>query len=191
MEDEKIIDLYWQRSDQAIAETAAKYGAYCRTIAYNILSSIEDTEECVNDTYFSAWNSMPDKRPKALSAYLAKITRNHALSRILEKSRLKRGGGELALALEELDDCVASAYDLEREVEDRELGRAMNTFLHSLPDTERQVFMGRYWFMAPVAEIAARFGFSKSKTASMLYRTRKKLQQYLSSRELDPKCPSV
>lgn len=184
MEDAKIIDLYWQRSDQAIAETDAKYGAYCRTIAYNILSSAEDTEECVNDTYFSAWNSMPDKRPKALSAYLAKITRNHALSRVFEKNRQKRGGGELTLALDELDDCVASVYDLEREVEDRELERVMNAFLRSLPDTERQIFLCRYWFLAPVAEIAERFGFSKSKTASMLHRTRKKLQQHLRKEEL-------
>lgn len=179
MEDERIIDLYWQRSDQAISETAAKYGAYCRTIAYNILSSAEDTEECVNDTYFSAWSSMPDKRPKVLSAYLAKITRNHALSRVFERKRQKRGGGELALALDELDDCVASAYDLEQEVADRELERMINAFLRGLPDTERQVFLCRYWFMAPVADIAERFGFSRSKTASMLHRTRQKLRQHL------------
>ena len=110
MDDSKIVDLYWARSDSAIAETAKKFGAYCRTIAYNVLQNPEDSDECVNDTYMRAWNSMPDKRPSALAPYLGRITRNLALSRVTDKNRLKRGGGEVALALDELDECIASAY---------------------------------------------------------------------------------
>ena len=96
MDDKSIVDLYWQRSDKAIEETASKYGSYCRTIAYNILANAEDSDECVNDTYLSAWNSMPDKRPDRLSPFLAKITRNHALHKYENNHRLKRGGGETA-----------------------------------------------------------------------------------------------
>ena len=107
MDDSKIVDLYWARSDSAIAETAKKFGAYCRTIAYNVLQNPEDSDECVNDTYMRAWNSMPDKRPSALAPYLGRITRNLALSRVIDKNRLKRGGGEVALALDELDECTA------------------------------------------------------------------------------------
>lgn len=179
MEDAKIVELYWQRSDRAISETAGKYGKYCRTIAYNILLNPEDSEECVNDTYMSAWNSMPDKRPEKLSPYLAKITRNHALSRVAERKRQKRGGGELALALDELDGCLASSFDVEKELEGRELTEFINSFLKTLPETERRVFVCRYWFLAPVAEIAEKFHFSQSKTTSMLYRSRKKLLAYL------------
>ena len=168
MDDSKIVDLYWARSDSAIAETAKKFGAYCRTIAYNVLQNPEDSDECVNDTYMRAWNSMPDKRPSALAPYLGRITRNLALSRVIDKNRLKRGGGEVALALDELDECIASAYSLEREVENRELAAALNRFLVS-----------RYWFLAPVAELSKKFGFSESKTASILHRTRGRLRRFL------------
>ena len=147
MDDSKIVDLYWARSDSAIAETAKKFGAYCRTIAYNVLQNPEDSDECVNDTYMRAWNSMPDKRPSALAPYLGRITRNLALSRVIDKNRLKRGGGEVALALDELDECTASAYSLEREVENRELAAALNRFLAQLPETERALFVSRYWFL--------------------------------------------
>lgn len=179
MDDSKIVDLYWARSDSAIAETAKKFGAYCRTIAYNVLQDPEDSDECVNDTYMRAWNSMPDKRPPALAPYLGRITRNLALSRVADKNRLKRGGGEVALALDELNECTASAYSLEREVENRELAAALNRFLAQLPETERALFVSRYWFLAPVAELSKKFGFSESKTASMLHRTRGKLRRFL------------
>ena len=179
MEDWQIVELYWQRQSTAISETAAKYGAYCRTVAYNILSSAEDAEECVNDTYMSAWNAMPDKRPERLAPFLGKITRNHALSRMRGRARQKRGGGELALALEELDECVPSRSDVEREVEQRELAAALSSFIEGLPQPDRQVFVSRYWYLAPVDEIAEKFGFSRSKTASMLYRCRNKLRKFL------------
>ena len=179
MDDAKIVELYWARSDAALTETAKKFGPYCHTIAYNVLENVEDSEECVNDTYMRAWNSMPDKRPAALAPYLGRITRNLALNRIIEKNTLKRGGGEAALALDELDECTASSYSLEREVEAREIAAAMNRFLSKLPETERALFVSRYWFMAPVRELAEKFGFSESKTASILHRTRGRLRRFL------------
>ena len=184
MDDAKIVELYWARSDAALTETVKKFGPYCHTIAYNVLENVEDSEECVNDTYMRAWNSMPDKRPAALAPYLGRITRNLALNRIIEKNTLKRGGGEAALALDELDECTASSYSLEREVESREIAAAMNRFLSKLPETERALFVSRYWFMAPVRELAEKFGFSESKTVSMLRRTRLKLGKFLTGEGL-------
>lgn len=184
MDDAKIVELYWARSDAALTETAKKFGPYCHTIAYNVLENVEDSEECVNDTYMRAWNSMPDKRPAALAPYLGRITRNLALNRIIEKNTLKRGGGEAALALDELDECTASSYSLEREVEAREIAAAMNRFLSKLPETERALFVSRYWFMASVRELAEKFGFSESKTVSMLRRTRLKLGKFLTGEGL-------
>ena len=179
MEDREIVELYWQRSEEAIPASAARYGAYCRTVAYNILESGEDAEECVNDTWLSAWNAMPDKRPSRLGAFLAKITRNGAISRALEKTRLKRGGGQIPLALDELEECVPGGCDPEKALERLELERALRRFVSGLPETERRVFLARYWYLAPVAEIADKLGFTQSKTAGMLHRTRKKLQRLL------------
>ena len=113
MEDEQIVDLYWQRSDLAISETNQKYGRYCHRIAYNICGTDEDAEECVNDTWFRAWNLMPDQRPAVLSAFLGRITRNLAIDCIKAKNRLKRGGGEAALALDELEECISAGTDPE------------------------------------------------------------------------------
>lgn len=184
MDDARIIELYWQRSDKAIAETAKKFGAYLHTVAYNILGSGEDAEECVNDTYLGAWNSMPDKRPRRLSAYLARIARNFAVSRAIEKNRLKRGGGETPAALDELAECVPGGTEPERELERRELGRAISAFLASLPEVERNVFVARYFFLAPTDEIAEKFGFTRSKTAAMLRRTRIRLKNYVTEEGL-------
>ncbi len=179
MEDAAIVDLYWERSDQAISETEQKYGKYCNTIAYNICGTREDAEECVNDTWLSAWNQMPDKRPAVLSAFLGCITRNFALNLLKARNRHKRGGGEAALALEELSDCVPGGIDVERSVEERELERAVGRFVAGLPQRERAVFVLRYWRLVPLAEISERLGFSQSKTKSMLFRTRKRLRAYL------------
>lgn len=179
MDDRNIVDLYWQRSERAISETAKKYGGYCHQIAYNILANSEDTEECVNDTYMSAWNSMPDKRPGILAPFLGKICRNNALNRIERGNRKKRGGGETNLVLDELSECIASKQSVEKEVELKELSAAVNRFLVLLSQTERQVFLSRCWFMYPVSEIAEKFGFSVSKTNSMLHRIRIKLRNYL------------
>ena len=179
MEDREIVELYWQRSEEAIPATAARYGAYCRTIANNILANDEDAEECVNDTWLGAWNSMPDNRPTLLSAYLGKLTRWLSLSRLRERGRLKRGGGETSLALDELAEVIAGGEDPERELEIRELNAAVRGFLKGLDETERELFLSRYWYLLPVKEIAQRFGFSPNKVSTRLHRTRRKLQNYL------------
>lgn len=178
MDDAKIVELYWQRAESAITETAAKFGAYLNAVAFNILGNTQDAEECVNDTYLGAWNSMPDKRPTRLSPYLGRIARNAAIDRALSASRLKRGGGETPLALDELESVTGYA-SVDSAVERRELARAINAFLSELSETERRVFVARYWFLSPVDEIAAKSGFTRSKTASMLSRTRKKLRAAL------------
>lgn len=179
MDDKAIIDLYWARSENAVSETAAKYGAYCYTIAYNILSNREDAEESVNDTYLAAWNTMPPKRPSVLAAFLGKMTRYISLDHWKKRSRLKRGGGEIDLCLDELKGCVSGQESTEDTAIRKEAITAVNLFLDQLPETERKVFICRYWYMEPVAKIARRFGFTESKTASMLHRTREKLQKHL------------
>lgn len=179
MEDQKIIDLYWQRSEQAIQETDAKYGGYCFSIAYNILTNREDSEESVSDTYLSAWHAMPPKRPGILSAFLGKITRHISIDRWRRRSAQKRGGGEIVLALEELEDCLSDGYSTEEAVQKKELAVFINRFLDTLPETERNIFLCRYWYVDPVKDIADTFGFSVGKVNSMLFRTREKLRRTL------------
>ncbi len=179
MEDEKIVELYWQRDENAIRQTEQKYGGYCRTVARNILADEQDTEECISDTWMGAWNSMPANRPKQLAPYLGKLTRWLALSRLRERKSLKRGGGELALALDELEEVVDAGTDLQRELERKELNAALRRFLRGMDQTQAQVFLARYWYFASVAEIAEKFGFTESKVTSMLHRTRKALGRYL------------
>ena len=179
MEDRQIVELYWARSEDAIYQTALKYGKYCHQIAYQILSDKEDAKEIVNDTYYGAWNSIPPHKPAVLSAYLGKITRRSALNLWKKNHAAKRGGGEVMLALEELSECVASRELAESYAQRQELIHALNEFLAGLQETERRVFLCRYWYMDPIASVADRFGFSQSKIKSMLMRTRKKLLQYL------------
>lgn len=159
MEDSAIVTLYWQRSEQAIAESDTKYGPYCGHIAYGLLQNSEDAQECVSDTWLAAWNAMPPHRPAVLRLFLGKLTRRLSLQRLRRQGRLKRGGGEAALALE-----------------GRELTRLLNRFLSGLPAAQRQVFLARYWYGAAVKDIARQFGYSESKVKSMLYRTREKLR---------------
>ena len=179
MEDAAIVELYWQRSEEAIPETERKYGKYCGTIAQNICHSPEDAEECVNDTWLRAWNRMPTESPSVLSIFLGAITRNLALDRWRVAHRQKRGGGETDLALEELSDCVPAPSGVERELEARELVRAIEAFVDSLEPTERRLFLGRYWFLTPVKELAERLDWSQSKTKTVLYRLRKRLLRQL------------
>lgn len=183
MEDSQIVELYWARDEEAIRHTADRYGAYCYAIAYNILSVREDSEECVNDTYLDAWNSMPPHRPGILSAFLGKITRRIAIDRWRESHAQKRGGGEMALALDELSECIAAPNDVRREVETAEVAAQVRRFLGTLPDLERRVFVRRYWHMESIAALAERFGCGQSRIKSMLHRTRLKLQKHL--REVD------
>lgn len=179
MEDTRIIELFWARSENAIAEADARHGKYCRAIAYNILQSREDTEECVNDTWMNAWEAMPPRRPSCLSAFLGKLTRNLALNRYRRRQAEKRGGGQLPLALEELGQC-ASAPDEMEGVEDRELITAvLNGFLASLSRRDRMVFVRRYWYFSSVAEIAGAYGLSQSNVKMILSRGREKLRKAL------------
>ena len=179
MEDAAIVDLYWQRSDQAIPETDRKYGPYCHTIAYNICANHEDAEECVNDTWFRAWNLMPTERPSVLSAFLGAISRNLALDRYRRRTRKKRGSGETVLALDELDDCVPAHGSVEQQIEEQELEQAIDTFLSTLSATERKIFVARYWFVSSVKEIADKLNCSPGKVKTTLYRLRGRLRTYL------------
>lgn len=175
VDDREIVDLYWQRDERAIAETAARYGAYCSSIARNILHQAEDVEECVNDTWMNAWNSMPPHKPEVLSSFLGKITRYISLKKWRERYAQKRGGGETALALEELSESIPDGQSIDEAVQAKELAQIVNTFLNGLPETERYIFVCRYWYLDPIADISTRYGFSQSKVKTMLWRTRKKL----------------
>lgn len=179
MEDSQIVGLYWKREERAIHETDLKYGSYCRSIARNILQNSADAEECVNDTYLDAWNAMPPNRPAILSTFLGKITRRIAIDRVRLHHAQKRGGGEAALALEELEECVSGSDDVEQQLQRTELIAALQRFLDRLPETERRVFLLRYWYLDSIPAIADQCGFSQSKTASMLHRIRGKLRALL------------
>ena len=180
MNDSQIVALFFDRDQRAIEETAAKYGSYCYSIVRNILQSREDSEEAVSDTYLALWATIPPHRPVVLRTFLGKIARRTALKRWEHLHTQKRGGGEVALALEELSEYLSDGTTLESRMETAELTRMLNEFLRKLPKEERQVFVSRYWYLDPIADIAARFGFSQSKVKSMLSRTRMKLRATLS-----------
>lgn len=179
MDDQQILKLYNERSEAAISETAAKYGRYCHTIAYNILCNEEDTEECVNDTYLKAWKSIPPQVPNKLSAFLGKITRNLALDKYRFYNSAKRGGGQTALALEELLECVPAVDSTEHAVSDKLLVEVLNRFLEELPLEKRRIFMKRYWYLQSIQKIAGELAISESKVKMTLLRTRSKLKQTL------------
>ena len=179
MEDKRIIDLYWQRDEQALTLTRHKYGAYCHAIALQILHNREDADECENDTYLRAWNAMPPDRPQGLRPYLGAITRRLSLDRWRERRSQKRGGGEVALSLEELGECVAHPDTVPEAVEAAQLSAVLSDFLRSLPAAECDLFLRRYWYFDSVAQIAKRFGYSESKVKMTLSRTRDKLRAYL------------
>ena len=179
LEDSKIIDLYWARKEQALAETDAKYGSYCRTIARNILRNFEDTEECVSDTWLHAWNSMPPQRPGILSAFLGRITRNLSFDRCKYQQAAKRGGGALPLALDELGECIPASGRVEHALEQKELAAAIDRFLRTLPERECSMFLRRYWYVDSMQSIAARYAIKENTAKSILFRTREKLRRYL------------
>ena len=179
MNDSQIVDMYWQRNERAIAETANKYGNYCYKIAYNILADSEDSEECVNDTWHGAWNSMPENRPSRLAPYLAKLTRWLSLKRLRERNTLKRSGNEISVALEELSESLDSGENIQEQIELNELHKAIESYLDSIDEQMRNVFIARYWFMLPVTQIAEKFNFSESKVKTMLMRTQIRLKIYL------------
>ncbi|WP_026489992.1 RNA polymerase sigma factor [Butyrivibrio sp. XBB1001] len=185
MEDNQIVDLYWARFEKAISETSNKYGHYCYYIAYNILHSKEDSEECVNDTYLNAWNAMPDQRPNILSAFLGRITRNLSLQRWEKYTAQKRGAGQVPLALDELQDCIPATDKTVHIVDDLMLADLLNRFLASLTAEKRIIFMRRYWYLCPVAEIASDFAISESKVKMSLLRSRNELKLLLTKEGID------
>ena len=179
MDDRLIINLFNERSEAAISETAAKYGKYCHAIAYNILFNEEDSEECVNDTYLKAWEAIPPQNPYKLSAFLGKITRNLAITKYRYNNTGKRGSGQVALVLEELSECVPAKNSTEQEVSDKLFLEVLNSFLAELPAEKRRIFLQRYWYLRPVSDIAREFSISESKVKMILLRTRNNLKLVL------------
>ena len=179
MDDSQILELYRARSENAIAETANKYGKYCHYIARNILHDNEESEECVNDTYLKAWEVIPPQHPKQLSTFLGKITRNLALNKYKHDTTQKRGAGQVSLALDELQECLPDGSDVEQVVDELVLTETLNRFLASLPIETRKVFMQRYWYLCSIKEIAADFNISESKVKMLLLRARNELKKTL------------
>lgn len=179
MDDEKIIALYFQRDEQAIRESMAAYGPYCRTVAAGILSDPADVEEALADTWLAAWDSIPPQYPKYLRLYLGRITRNCAVSIWRKNHAQARGGGEVALALEELEQCVSEDPSPEAAVSSKQLQQAITRFLKNQPTVRRQVFLRRYFYLEDIPSIAHRYGLTQSNVRMMLSRTRQKLRSYL------------
>ncbi|MBO4902273.1 MAG: sigma-70 family RNA polymerase sigma factor [Lachnospiraceae bacterium] len=178
MQDHEIVDLYWARMENAITETNVKYGKYCRKIAWNIVENAEDSEECINDTYLSAWNTMPEERPDLLAPYLATIVRNHALTLYRKTHSQKRGAGQTALALDELTE-VAGTSSTEEIVDLSLLSGHINDFLAGLSNNDRIIFVRRYFYVDPLSAIAAELSMSESAVKSLLFRLRQKLKDHL------------
>ena len=184
MEDAEILALYENRSEEAIRETEKKYGAYCFSVAMNVLEDRQDAQEVISDTWLSAWNSIPPQKPKIFPAYLAKIARNLAIDRWREGRAAKRGGGQMALALEELSGCIPGGESPENGVLRQELLDSVIRFLGTLSPLERNIFLCRYWYFDNAREIGASLGISGGKVRSMLHRIRQKLRTFLEKEEL-------
>lgn len=183
MTDAQIVEMYWDRNEQAISVTSEKYGTYCYSVAYGILHNKEDSKESVNDTYMSAWNSIPPHKPSILKTFLGKITRRLSIDKWRRKNAEKRGG-EIAEVLDELSECISPNGDPIAEIEKEMLDKTINTFVRELRDTEQRVFLCRYWYAKSIKEIAKHFGFSESKVKVMLMRTRNKLKTRLEAEGL-------
>ncbi len=184
MNDREIIALYWAKKECAISATAEKYGRYCHTIAYNILYDHFEAEECVNDTYLGAWNSIPPHKPDRLSAFLGKITRNLALNRYRRKRAAKRSGGEIEIALSELENCIPAATGVEQVAEESFLVSVINRFLYAQTKTKRNIFILRYWHLYSIRDIADMYGERESKVKSLLFRMRNELKKILEKEDI-------
>ena len=183
MDDEKIIELFFERSEQAIRELDRKYGAICHSLSYRIVNSRRDAEECVNDAYLGAWNAIPPARPHPLLSYLVKIVRNLSLKRYCRKEAAKRSG-DYAVALEEIEGCIADQKTVEDEVEAGELAHIIEAFLDTLTVKERVIFMRRYAYADSYADIAKRVGISEKNVSVRLTLIRQKMKEYLKEREV-------
>ena len=181
MDDNTIINLYFQRSEIAISESDKKYGAYCNTIANNILHSAQDSEECVNDTWAKAWDTIPPQMPKRLSVFFGKITRNLAIDRYRKAKSERLGGGQISLCLDELAECVGTNQNFGDELD---LKEAIDAFLSSLKPQTRRVFMLRYWHICPISDIARLCGMSEGAVKMSLKRTINLLREHLEKEEI-------
>ena len=178
-----ILDLFFTRSEQAIVELDAKYGAIFHALAYNILASREDADECVNDAYLGAWNAIPPERPERLSAWVCRVVRNAALSRRRRDNAIKRGGN-YTLALEELEGVLPAPGNVGDELEAKELTREIECFLDTLSEENRVIFLRRYWFSDSLRDIARRTGLSEKAVNVRLTRLRRQLKKYLAEQEV-------
>lgn len=183
IEDEKIIQLFFERSEQAIKELDLKYGKVCHKVSYNILHNRQDAEECVNDAYLGTWNAIPPQRPNPLLTFLCKIVRNLSIMRHHSNTAIKRNS-TYDVALEELEGCLASAATVEVEIEEDELTRIIDSFLETLSQENRVIFMRRYWFSDTYQQIAERVGITENNAAVRLTRIRKQMKDYLTEREV-------
>ena len=181
MEDEKIIDLFFERSEQAISQLDAKYGGFCRRLSHNILNDSRDTEECLNDAYLALWNAIPPERPAPLLTYLCKIVRNLSLKLYHRKTAAKRNSAYDAV-IEELEDCLSSPDTVEAEADVNELTRLIEGYLDTLPQENRVIFIRRCWFSDSYADIAMQTGLSEKNVSVRLTRLRKQLKQYLTEK---------
>lgn len=179
MEDLEIVELYFKRDENAIKETANKYENYCFSIAYNILHNKEDSSECVNDTYLGAWEAIPPAHPFKLSTFLGKITRRLSINRWRNLTADKRGGGEFPLSLDELEECVSDGHSIKEELDAKYLSELIDKFLEDIKESDRKIFVCRYWYFDSIDDIAKRFGFTQSKVKMSLKRTRDNLKEYL------------
>lgn len=179
MDDKQIIELYWERSQEAIVQTENKYGAYCFRIAYNILANKEDSEECVNDSWLKVWNAIPPRRPSLFKAFVGTVTRNTSLDRYFKYSAKKRGNGQIPLVLDELHNISGEDDNPETIVDAIVLAEVLNTFLASLKKEARIIFMRRYWYMDSIADIASAMKISESKVKMSLSRSRSGLKELL------------
>lgn len=185
MQDEMIVDLYWQRNETAINETENKYGNYLFRIARNILLDREDSMESVNDTYLKAWDTMPPNRPGSLSVYLGRITRFISIDRLRKRTSLKRKASEYTIALSELEDCSSGTNATEASIDNILLTNAIGDYLKSLSEESRNMFIGRYYFLDSIREIAGYTKASESKVKVQLYRIRLELKEYLKKEGFD------
>ncbi len=185
MDDKAIIELYWDRSEQAISESSAKYGGYCFAIAYNILENREDSDECVNDTWYNAWNAMPPQKPELLSAFLGKITRSLSINRLRHWGAQKRGGGEYTLCIEELTECIPAKCKAEDRCDENALSELLEAFIAQSKPLDRTLFLRRYWYLCPLKKISEESGMSESAIKMRLLRMRGRLRELLEKEGYD------
>lgn len=181
MDDKQIIRLFFERSEQAITELSQKYGSLCFQVADNILNDHQDAEECVNDAYLGAWNSIPPQSPDPLRSYICRIVRNRSLKKLRTNSAIKRGS-QFEVSLSELEDCI-SGNSLDEQLAVNELSAQINAFLAALPKDDRLMFVKRYWFSESISELADAFGITENNVSVRLSRIRGKLHQYLDRKE--------